>query len=124
MLSSLPAPCISESCINRGGSRTAATSKMDHFVIIGNGFQPLTIITKCSILDVAAVLYPPLIKIKINLNFYFQISLWCLDRPLLKPIEKSQRSVNIKALIIFYYFRYREGLKGLKKTLGRNGLTL
>ena len=39
-----------------GGSRTAATSKMELFVIIVKGFQPLTIITKCSILDVAAVL--------------------------------------------------------------------
>ena len=46
--------------ILRGGSRTAATSKMELFVIIVNGFQPLSIITKCSILDVAAVLDPPL----------------------------------------------------------------
>ena len=46
--------------VNRGGSRTAATSKMEHFVIIVNCFQPLTIITKCSILDVAAVLDPSL----------------------------------------------------------------
>ena len=44
---------------NRDGSRTAATSKMERFVIV-NGFQPLTIITKRSILDVAAVLDPPL----------------------------------------------------------------
>ena len=44
----------------RGGSRTSATSKMEHFVMIVNGCQPLTIITKCSILDVAAVLHPPL----------------------------------------------------------------
>ena len=44
----------------RGGSRTAATSKFKHFVIIVNGFQPLTIITKSSILDVAAVLDQPL----------------------------------------------------------------
>ena len=44
----------------RGGSRTAATSKMKHFVIIVNGFQPLTIITKHSILDIAAVLDLPL----------------------------------------------------------------
>ena len=42
------------------GSRTAATTKMERFVIIVNGFQPLTIITKRSILDVAAVLDPPL----------------------------------------------------------------
>ena len=44
----------------RGGSKTAATSKMEVFVIIVNGFEPLTIITKCSILDVAAALDPPL----------------------------------------------------------------
>ena len=44
----------------RGGSGTAGTSKMEHFVIIVNGWKPLTIITKSSTLDVAAVLYPPL----------------------------------------------------------------
>ena len=44
----------------RGGSSTAATSKMERFVITVNGFQPLTIITKCSILDVAAALDPSL----------------------------------------------------------------
>ena len=43
---------------HRGGSRTAAISKMERFAIIVNGFQPLTIITKRSILNVAAVLYP------------------------------------------------------------------
>ena len=48
----------------RGGSRAAATFKMELFVIIVNGFQPLTIITKYSILDVAAVLDPPLICVK------------------------------------------------------------
>ena len=44
----------------RGRFRAAATSKMERFVIIVNGFQPLTVITKRSILDVAAVLGPPL----------------------------------------------------------------
>ena len=44
----------------RSRSRTATASKMELFVIIVNGFQPLTVITKCSILDVAAVLNPPL----------------------------------------------------------------
>ena len=33
---------------------------MKRFVIIVNRFQPLTIITKCSILDDAAVIDPPL----------------------------------------------------------------
>ena len=51
---------ISRPRMLRGGSRTAATSKMECFVIIVNGFQPFTIITKRSILDVAAVLDPPL----------------------------------------------------------------
>ena len=46
--------------LDRGGSRTAATSKMEHFVITVDGFWSLTIIRKCSILDVAAVLHPPL----------------------------------------------------------------
>ena len=33
---------------------------MERFVIIVNGFQPLTIMSKRSILDVGAVLDPPL----------------------------------------------------------------
>ena len=49
--------------INRGGSRAAVTSKMERFVTIVNGWKPLTIITKRSILDVAASLDPPLVKI-------------------------------------------------------------
>ena len=48
--------------VHRGGSRTAATSKIELFVIIANGWKPLTIITKCSILDVVAVLDPPLVQ--------------------------------------------------------------
>ena len=57
----------------RNGSRTAATSKMERFVIIVNGlskmkrfviivngWKPLTITTKRSIFDIAAVLDPPL----------------------------------------------------------------
>ena len=47
-------------CVNRGGSGTAATSKMEHFVIIVGGWKPLTIITKHSILDVPTGLDPPL----------------------------------------------------------------
>ena len=47
----------------RGGSRAAAAFKMECFVIIVNVFQPLTIITKHSIFDVAAVLDLPLVFI-------------------------------------------------------------
>ena len=61
------------SIIARGGSRTAATSKMERFVIIVNGFQPLTIITKRSILDVAAVLDPPLVAI---FPYHFWVSFY------------------------------------------------
>ena len=45
----------------RGGSRTAATCKVELFVIIVNGWKPVTIITKSSTLDVAAVLAPLLV---------------------------------------------------------------
>ena len=44
-----------------GESRAAATSKMERFVIIVNGWKPLTIITKRSISDVAAAIDPPLL---------------------------------------------------------------
>ena len=44
----------------RHEARTAATSKIERFVIIVNGWKPLTIITKCFMLDVAAALDPPL----------------------------------------------------------------
>ena len=35
---------------------------MERFAIIVNGWKPLTIITKCSMLDVAAVLDPSLLE--------------------------------------------------------------
>ena len=48
---------------SRDESRAAATSKVECFVIIVNGLQPLTIITKRSILDVASAIDPPLSSI-------------------------------------------------------------
>ena len=45
----------------RGGSKAAAISKMERFVIIVTDLQPLTIITKHPILDVAAALDPLLL---------------------------------------------------------------
>ena len=47
--------------LRRGGSRAAATFKMERLLIIVNGFRPLTVITKLSILDVAATLDPSLL---------------------------------------------------------------
>ena len=58
----------------RGGSRTAATSKMERFVIIVNGFPPLTIITEHSILVGAAALDPPLVIFTIGLRCVQAIS--------------------------------------------------
>ena len=54
--------------MSRDGSRTAATSKMDHFVIIVNGWKPLIITTNLSILDVAAVLGPPLMSSFVHID--------------------------------------------------------
>ena len=53
---------LNEITLSKGGSRTAATSKMERFVIIVKGFQTLTINTKRSISDVAAALDPPLLS--------------------------------------------------------------
>ena len=50
--------------VGRGGSRAAGISKMDRFEIIVDDFQPSTIITKCSILNVAAALDPPLVGVQ------------------------------------------------------------
>ena len=61
----------------RCGSRIVEISKMEPFVIIVNGFQPLTIITKRSILDAAAVLYPSL--------------------GMIKPLQKIMKNTNITA---------------------------
>ena len=49
---------ILEEDIHRDGFRAAVISKVEHFLIIVNGLQPFTIITKRSNLDVAAALDP------------------------------------------------------------------
>ena len=51
---------IERSSRPRGGSRAAATPKMERFVTIVNGQKSLTIITKRSILDTVAILDPSL----------------------------------------------------------------
>ena len=77
----------------RGGSRTSATSKMEHFVIIVNGFQPLTIITKRSILDVAAVLDPSLEAV----NFYHKaLHLGCYTAVLDPPLHTFEVILSAK----------------------------
>ena len=74
--------------IPRDGSRTAAASKMELFVIIVNGFQPLTIITKCSILDIAAVLDPPLFIIIIEvLEVYLDTKIKIISHAIPKTLQ-------------------------------------
>ena len=82
----LPYSAIQLHQYSRGGSRTATTSKMEGFVVIVNGQKPLTIFTKRSILDFAAVLHPPLV--------YKRISQDCT--------MAQVSSVNIKLSIVFW----------------------
>ena len=80
---------IEKTLVIRGGSRTAATSKMERFVIIVNGLQSLTIITKRSILCVAAVLNLPLGDVTEELLFYFEdtyIGRFYVDAPKGNPM--------------------------------------
>ena len=82
-------------CMNiRSGSRTAATSKVELFVIIVNYWKPLTIITKSSTLDVEAVLDPPL-------NIIYTMKKWKILRILTgkkHPKIKPQRLQKIRIL--------------------------
>ena len=45
------------------------------------------------------------VRIKINISFYFQTSLWCLQRlkGFIKPFEAPQRSVKIKIEVNFFF---------------------
>ena len=85
----------------RGGSRAAATSKMERFVIIINGLKPLTIITKRSLLDVEEALDLPLAVI------CFCWSVMQSFNPLLQHSKKNEishkgvvRNVGIKWIFI------------------------
>ena len=89
------------SVLGRGRTRTAGTSKMEHVVIIVNGFQPLTIIKKGSILDVTAVLDPPLLgpllfKIYVNgLLFFLKDTAICnfADDTTTKIFDESLKNI-------------------------------
>ena len=72
--------------IFRGGSRAAATSKMERFVIIVNGWKPLTIITKRSILNVAAALDLPLVLAGRRLHTLHMLNELRMDKTEVKVI--------------------------------------
>ena len=71
----------------RGGSRAAATSKLEGFVIIVNGWKP--IITKRSILDVAAALDLLLLMAPIDFINNHKHSAWSYFRLHVHIIEQN-----------------------------------
>ena len=96
----------------RGGSRTAAASKMERFVLIVNGWKPLTIITKRSILDVTAALDPPQ-----AVNCYYKaLHLGYCGSP------RSASELVVKALNIYPVVSKRCGwwIPSMKKLLPRS----
>ena len=77
----------------RGGSRAAATSKMECFVLIVNGWKLLTTITKHSLLDVAPA-QDPLLFIKCQVGSCRNILKLAADHLLLphvKLFKKKQK---------------------------------
>ena len=62
---------------------------MEHFLTIVNGWKPLTIIRKCSILVVAAVLDPPLINKTYPLIFVDRVCLF---------VGKAKRRISKRVL--------------------------
>ena len=83
--------CWNSKYRSRGGSRAAATSKMERFLIIVNGF-----ITKRSILDVAAALDPSLRRGRLCLfGRWMQLSEWNSEVTNLNFYIPDQWAVNI-----------------------------
>ena len=68
---------------------------MELFVTIVNGFQPLTIITKRSILDIAAALDPPL-GIEIDQQYLSNVS--NISDPVEKAIKKYKHNPSISII--------------------------
>ena len=87
------------------GSRAAAKSKMERLVIIVNGFQPLTIITKRSILDAAAVLDPPLTirswLLPYQYNWILTWKVKCLMFPQLQVASPEYVTLNAASQKVF-----------------------
>ena len=84
--------------------RTAATSKMERFVIIVNGFQSLTIITKRSVLDVAAALDPPLVSLEYTiLRLIYLASLTLSWR---RPLSYRNQSIDLLHKLMDWFLYY------------------
>ena len=67
------------------------------FVIIVNGWKPLTVITKRSILDVAAVLDPPLIS-----SLLSSVVAWCKNWLTLIPVKNVIANGNVRIKLSQY----------------------
>ena len=86
-------PLLVDSMMFRGGSRAAATSKTECFVVIVNGWKPFTIITKRSILDVAAALDQPLMLTRVT-NMQWR-----------RRYENVKKSMLNRSMSVFLYDR-------------------
>ena len=84
---------------SRGGSRAAATSKMERFVIIVNGWKLLTVITECSILDVAAALGPLLQRLVSLSNFEESFDTFLATLNEHAPLKKKKIRYNRKVFM-------------------------
>ena len=94
-----------ESRLFRGGSRATARSKMEGFVIIVNGFQPLTTITRRSILDVAAALDPPLLLL-LPKKFHERTNFVTIIHCMINKITEIWWQVYSVSFILFYFLFY------------------
>ena len=94
-------------------SGTAATSKMEHFVIIASGWKPLPIIPKSSILDVTAVPDLPLafsIDSTIWVCFFSHFLTAISYHAILYHFKLKDRSVFIICqfcLFIYFFFEVK-----------------
>ena len=71
---------------------------MERFVIIINGFQPLTVITKCSILDVAVALDPSLHSVCLYNLLSVILLMSCGSDVYLRFVGLKQSEANMKNL--------------------------
>ena len=95
----------------RGGSRAVSTYKMECFVIIANALKLLPIITKHSILDVAAALVPPLTIWQYPKHIFLLQKLPALKMLLLRSLRYCPRFFRLILLKIYgilphYVFGY------------------
>ena len=73
---------------------------MERFLIIVHGFQPLTIITKRSILDVAASLDPPLIILICSAQNYCikSVRIWIFSGPYFPAFGLNKERYGVHGL--------------------------